>query len=149
MKKGILLGIGILFSAAALWAQNFDPAPSDIQSKLETYLKRYGTVERIMLSDVKGETFDAIAGERYVVAFLYNVNDSETRRMMVYEQGPKGEKVNPQYPAASKGYRGINGKQLFVLRLQQPADRTGVIKYKIDTNTSATVYIYKLIAGVK
>lgn len=149
MKKGILFCIGILLSTVVVLAQNFDPAPSHIQTKLENYLKRYGKIERIMLTDAKNKSFDAIAGEKYVLAFLYDVNDQESRRMIVYELGPNGEKLNPQYPAASKGYRGINGKQLITLRMKQVSDRSGTIKYKIDTNSNATVYIYKIIGGVK
>lgn len=145
MKKSLLLALGILLIAGNLLAQNFEPAPSEIQTKLEKYLGKYGSTERIMLTDRKNKTFDANAGENYLVAFVYDVNSTTTRRMLVHELGPAGEKMNPQYPASSNGYRGINGIQMFLARLSPNA----VTTYKIDSNQEATIYIYKLKPGVK
>ncbi|HSC53698.1 MAG TPA: hypothetical protein VLC98_08765 [Phnomibacter sp.] len=145
MKKFIVLTLVSCMATAFAIAQQYEPAPSPLQTKLENYIGRYGTPERVYLNDVKKETFDAIGGEMYTVVFVYNINTKSKRRMMVYELGPNGQKINPKYPNYSKSIRPGDNAQLFNIRLNPTTNTT----YKIDPDTAATVYIYKLIPGVK
>lgn len=149
MRKIILCTLIFCLGGFAAMAQQFEPAPSEFQTKLEKLIGRYGTPERIYLQDVKNKTFDAKGGELYVVAFEYDINDKTKRRMMVYQLGSSGEKLNPRYPDYSTGIRGTGGTQMFHVRLDAPGDANLVTKYKIDADTGATVYMYRLIRGVK
>jgi hypothetical protein len=68
--------------------------------------------------------------------------------MMAYELGPNGEKKNIRYPDFSKGYRGPKGSMFFIA-LRPEGDENTVTTYKIDTNSEASVYIYRASPGVK
>jgi hypothetical protein len=148
MKQLLVMAIAICLTSLAK-AQQFEPAPSAVQSKLEQSMKRFGTVERMYLTDAKAQTIDLKDGGEYVIGFAYDINTKTTRRMLVYEVGPKGEKINLQYPSYSKGYRGVPGIQFFHVFVTPKGDGNTVHKYKIDADDAATVYIYKLIPGVK
>jgi hypothetical protein len=149
MKKIVIACACVLFAATAIQAQNFEPAPNEFQTKMEKYIGRYGTSERVYLNDTKKKTFDAKGGQIYLIAFVYNANSQHKRRMMVYEIGPNGEKTNPKYPDYSKGFRDSQGWQMFHVRLDTEGDNNTITKYKIDADTEATVYIYRVIKGVK
>jgi hypothetical protein len=148
MKKWIWLLSPVLFFSMAASAQQFEASSSETTKIIEDFVGRYGTAERIYITDAKNKTFEVPANEKFGVVFAYEVNDKVKRRMMMYQMGPKGEKVKIHYPGMDKGYR-IGSLQLFGLRLTSPGDAGAAVKYKIDSNPSATVYIYKLIPGVK
>ena len=143
MKQLLVMAMAISL-ANLCHAQQFEPAPSPVQSKLEQSMKRFGNVERMYLTNVKAQTVDLRGGGQYVIGFAYDINTPTTRRMMVFEIGPNGEKMNLQYPSYSKGYRGVPGIQFFHVFVTPKADG----KFKIDADDAATVYIYKLIPGV-
>jgi hypothetical protein len=149
MKKIFQLSVIFCISSLAINAQQFEPAPSEFQNKLEKYIGRYGTPERIYLQDAKNKTFDGKGGELYLVAFMYDINTKTKRRMMVYEIGSAGEKKNPKYPDYSNAIRGDGSSQMFHVRLDADGDANTITKYKIDTDAAATVYIYRLKRGVK
>jgi hypothetical protein len=149
MKKIFLLFLIFCIGSLTINAQQFEPAPSEFQNKLEKYIGRYGTPERMYLQDGKNKTFDGRGGELYLVAFVYDINAKTKRRMMVYEIGSSGEKKNPKYPDYSNAIRGDGSSQMFHVRLDAQGDANTVTKYKIDADAAATVYIYRLIRGVK
>lgn len=148
MKHILLYGISLLLTANSLLAQNFEPGPGIVDDKIKALINRYGKSERIYLNDTKRETFDARGGAIYIVAFTYASDAKGTRRMMVHEIGPNNEKKNIKYPDFSKAYRGPKG-QLFYVRLDPEGDENTITTYKIDTDESASVYIYKATPGVR
>lgn len=141
--------VSVLLVAQAASAQNFNPPPGVYQQNLERNLKRYGQVERIYPIDYKTKTFQAEPGGLYVVAAVYDVNDKSKRRNMVYRLGPKGERLEPHYSDDLVGFRGTPGMQMFPVRLKVPADEPGPVTYRIDCALSATVYVYKIVRGLK
>jgi hypothetical protein len=149
MKKIFLLTLICIIGSLSLYAQQFEPAPSEFQNKLEKYIGRYGTPERMYLLDAKNKTFDGRGGELYIVAFVYDINTKTKRRMMVYEIGSAGEKKNPKYPDYSNSIRADGSNQMFHVRLDAQGDASAITKFKIDADAAATVYIYRLIRGVK
>lgn len=144
--KAALTTLLIFAAMLTAGAQNFEAHNADAEYRLQKFINRYGTSERIYLNDTKNKTFDAVPGSTYLVVFVYNINDNSKRRMMVYEVGPGGAKINPKYPDYSKGYRSEKGAQAFSVRIDPPG--TQMVKYKIDANASATVLIYKVKPGV-
>jgi hypothetical protein len=91
MKK-MMFSLCIFLYASTAFSQNFNPAPGEYQEKLEKYISRYGSAERIYLNDDKRNTFDARGGGIYLVAFVYDIDYKGARRMLVYEVGSNGEK---------------------------------------------------------
>jgi len=150
MKLIATVSLCLLWALPGLKAQNFEPAPgSMVQTKIEKLIARYGTPERIYLNDVAKKTFEAEGGIPYVVVFNYNGKPTNARRMMVYEVGAGGEKKNPKYPANSKGWQLTPSAQAFSVRLSPEGTQSTKTTYKIDSDVSAEVYIYRLIQGVK
>ncbi|MCC6760477.1 MAG: hypothetical protein IT252_04645 [Chitinophagaceae bacterium] len=147
MKQLLSLLIAGLIMNAAL-AQQFIPAPSKVQTRLEASMKRFGNVERMFVKDTQKPVLELTGGNKYVIAFAYKTDSKTTRRMLVHEIGAKGEKMKLQYPEYSKGYRGVPGMQVFHVLVAPDGDATTLHKYKIDADDAATVYIYKLIPGV-
>lgn len=138
-----LFMLGAILTAGA---QDFTVQNAEAEYRLQKFINRYGSSERIYLNDTKNKTFDAAAGQIYLVVFAFDINDKSKRRMMVYEIAPDGSKINPRYPDYSKGYRSEKGTQAFAVRI--PAHSDGTKKYKIDANASAKVLIYKVMPGV-
>jgi hypothetical protein len=145
--KSILTALVLVGLLHTTNAQKFDVQNPEGEYQLQRLINRYGTSERIYLNDASKKTFDATPGNTYLVVFAYASKDKSTRRMMVYEIGPDGAKHNPRYPDYSKGYRSDKGTQAFAVRLDPKGEST--VKYKIDANASAAVFIYKVTPGVK
>jgi hypothetical protein len=139
----------LLWALPGIKAQNFEPAPGMVQTKIEKLIARYGTPERVYLTDVAQKTFEAQGGLPHIVVFSYNSNSTAKRRMMVYEIGSGGEKKNPKYPNSSKAWQLTPSMHAFSVRLDPQGDQATKTTYKIDTDATAEVYIYRLIQGVK
>jgi|GEM_PF-4491085 hypothetical protein len=149
MKLIATAALCLLWALTGVEAQNFEPAPGMVQTKIEKLIARYGTPERIYLNDMAQKTFEAQGGMPYLVVFSYNSNSNAKRRMMVYEIGTGGEKKNPKYPNSSKAWQLTPSMHAFSVRLNPEGDLSTKTIYKIDTDASAEVYIYRLIQGVK
>ena len=147
--KQLLSLLMVLLVTNAAFAQQFLPAPSKVQSRLEASMKRFGNVERLFVQNTQKPVLELTGDNKYVVAFAYDINSKTPRRMLVHEIGANGEKINLLYPAYSKGYRGVPGMHVFHILLAPDGDASTLHKYKIDADDAATVYIYKLIPGVK
>jgi hypothetical protein len=138
----------LAFSLNAL-AQNFDPTPSSAQEKLEVFLKRFGTFDKISLNDATKKTFLAEPGKDYFIGFAFEAKDESVRRMMIAQLGEKGEKVKLHYPKASRAVN--DGKtQFFAIEFTAPTDVSGSsITYRVDASPTANVYLYRITRGVK
>lgn len=130
-------------------SQNFEPAPSVVQDKLEAYLKRYGTLERIMLTDMKQKTFEAKPGKEYFTWFVFKKSDQTVRRMMMIQMGENGEKIKIHYPKFNQALTDEDN-QAFIITFKVPED-TGrtVVTYRVDASPESTVYIYEGTRGFK
>ncbi len=147
-KLHVATALLLLFSATA-FSQNFEPQPSAVQEKLENALKRYGTIERIYLSDAKQKSFEAKPGKEYFSWIVFKKNSDVVRRMMFIQLGAQGEKVKIHYPKFNQAISDADN-QAFLITFVVPED-TGspVVKYKVDASAEATVYIYEATRGFK
>jgi hypothetical protein len=133
----------LLFISSLGFAQNFEPVQDEFYFKIEKTLKNLGTIERVYLSDKEAKTFEAQPGKEYWAGFAYKISNTTTRRMMLIELGPQGEKVGIKYPKYTKGIPdGEN--QIFGINFVAPNNDGKTIIYKVDANPESTVYIYKI-----
>jgi hypothetical protein len=146
MRLLSLATILTVFSFAAQ-AQNFDPQPSPIQDKLENALKRYGTIQRVELSDKQTKTFEGKSGQEYFAWVLYKKSSTAVRRMMIIQLGEQGEKVKIHYPKFNQAITDVEN-QAFVISFVAPEDVAGLL-YRIDASPEATVYLYAVTRGFK
>lgn len=134
----------LLLVSSMGFSQNFEPAQDEFYFKIEKTLKNLGTIEKVYLSDTKAKTFEAQPGQEYWAGFAYKISDKSTRRMMLIELGPQGEKVGIKYPKFTKGIPdGEN--QIFGINFIAPNIDGKPVIYKVDANPQSTVYIYKII----
>jgi hypothetical protein len=141
------LATAFLLFSVAVNAQNFDPAPSPLKDKLENALKRYGTIEQIKLSDTQKKTFTAKPGKEYFSWVVFSKSSTVVRRMMIIEQGPKGEKVKIHYPKFTQAITDADN-QAFVITFVAPEGELP-LTYRVDASTEATVYLYEVTRGFK
>jgi hypothetical protein len=144
-----IFAICSLFFILTVSAQNFEPAPSTSQDKLENFLKKYGSIKRIYLADAAQKTFEGKPGIEYFAWFVFDAQNKATRRMMIIQLGDKGEKVKIHYQKTSSALTdGV--KQAFGIGFIAPTEISkGVITYKVDASPEASVYIYEVTRGVK
>lgn len=140
----ILTTITCLLLISSLgFSQNFEPAQDEFYLKIEKTLKNLGTIERVYLSNKEAMTFEAQPGKEYWAGFAYKINNTTTRRMMLIELGPQGEKVAIRYPKFIKAIPdGEN--QIFGINFLTPNNDGKTVIYKVDANPESTVYIYKI-----
>jgi hypothetical protein len=146
MRLLFLATILTIVSIAAQ-AQNFDPQPSPVQNKLENALKRYGTIERVLLNDNENKTFAGKPGQEYFAWVLYKKSSTGVRRMMIIQLGEQGEKVKIHYPKFNQAITDEEN-QAFVISFVAPQDVAGLL-YKVDASPEATVYLYAVTRGFK
>jgi hypothetical protein len=133
----------LLFISSLGFSQNFEPAQSELQYKIEKSLKNFGAIERVFITDTINKTFEARPGQEYWAGFAYNTNDKSTRRMMLVELGAKGEKVSIQYPKYTKPI--TDGEiQVFGINITSPNNDGKTVIYRIDASPQSTVYLYKI-----
>ena len=147
-KLTFVTAVLFLFAIPAI-SQNFEPAPSVPQDKLEAFLKRYGTLERVTISDMQKKTFEAKAGKEYFTWFVFKKSDKSVRRMMIIQEGENGEKLKIHYPKFTQAISDED-HQAFIIIFKVPED-TGkaFVTYRVDASSQSNVYIYEGTRGIK
>lgn len=131
------------------FSQIFNPSPNPVQEKLENFLKRYGTLERVYLMDEANKTFEAKPGKEYFGWFVFDKKNEAVRRMMMIQLGNGDEKVKIHYPKSSQAITDANN-QAFGIGFIVPEDTgNSTVVYKVDASVEATVYIYEVTRGFK
>ena len=128
-------------------AQNFEPAPGPLKDKLENVLKRYGTIQQVFLSNPQRKIFEGKPGKEYFVWVVYDKSSTAVRRMMIIQQGPKGEKIKIHYPKFNQAISDEKN-QAFVITYVAP-EGDSPITYRVDASPEATIYLYEVTRGFK
>ena len=148
MRSFTVAALLTLCSLSAI-AQTFHPDPNPVQDRIEKFLKRYGTIERVYLADEQKKIFEAKPGKEYFAWVTFESRFKGVRRMMLVQQGVQGEKVKIHYTrfnqAISDGYT-----QAYVITLIAPGEAAeSTLPYRVDASKEATIYIYELTRGFK
>jgi hypothetical protein len=149
MRKLTFATVALILFALPAFSQNFEPAPSTLQTKLENALKRSGTIERVYLTDKENKTFEAKPGKEYFAWVVYKKSSDAVRRMMFIQLGSQGEKVKIHYPKFNQAISDADN-QAFFITFTVPTD-TGYpsVMYKVDASVESTIYIYEGTRGFK
>lgn len=149
MRKIALAFFLLAIFALPAFSQNFEPATSAVQDKLENALKKYGTIERVVLTDMQKKTFETKPGKEYFVWVVYKKSSTAVRRQMIIQLGSQGEKIKIHYPKFSQAISD-DKNQAFFITFKVPED-TGMptVMYRVDASAESTIYIYEGTRGFK
>jgi hypothetical protein len=149
MRKLTFATVTLFLFAFSAQSQNFEPAPSPLQDKLEHALKRYGTIERVYLTDTQGKTFEAKPGKEYFSWVVYKKSSTAVRRQMIVQLGEQGEKLKIHYPKFTQAISDAENQAFFITMIVPEDTGTPTVTYKVDASPEATIYIYEATRGFK
>jgi hypothetical protein len=149
MRKLTFVTAILFVFAIPAFSQNFEPAPSALQEKLENALKRYGTIERVYLTDKQNKTIEAKPGKEYFTWVVYKKSSDAVRRQMFIQLGPQGEKLKINYPKFNQAISDAENQAFFITMIVPEDTGRPTVTYKVDASPDATIYIYESTRGFK